>query len=259
MLVFCDSRAPETLPWGKVTLTDEVPPGYHAQQGAPRTRGPGQEPPPEGRNRSSLGPAMSHVTVMGAGRRWQVSSGHGRPLHGWDGRTGWDTNGLYERKPGSYWTCQTCLEGGGRICRGLKSRGLLGALRDEHSHYGISSPSFLPKTQWYLGTPGLQRSLWIKDQPSGIWTCLPLGSAQLPCLSPCFLSLLITSSPLPKDQKCPQACWGWGPVQRENALASSLSEPSISPGPCPLNLNSIPNKSNYRTSHSLPSNSKGWH
>ena len=68
MLVFCDSRAPETLPWGKVTLTDEVPPGYRAQQGAPRTRGPGQEPCPEGRSRSSLGPAMSHVTLMGADR-----------------------------------------------------------------------------------------------------------------------------------------------------------------------------------------------
>ena len=70
-------------------------------------------------------------------------------------------------------------------------------------------------------------------------------SAQLPCLSPCFLFLLITSTALPRDQKCCSVqrkkavlclC---SLVQRKKALASSLPEPSISPGPCPVNLNSI--------------------
>lgn len=92
------------------------------------------------------------------------------------------------------------------------------------------------------------RDTWIaevpvaKGQPSahgGSGHAYLWESAQLPCLSPCFLFLLITSSPLPRDQKCPQACWGWGLVQRKKALASSLPEPSISPGPCPVNLNSI--------------------
>lgn len=63
-------------------------------------------------------------------------------------------------------------------------------------------------------------------------------SAQLPCLSPCFLFLLITSSPLPRDQKCPQACWGWC-LCRGKGLASPYQNPGISPGPCPIKSRSI--------------------
>lgn len=123
----------------------------------------------------------------------------------------------------------------GKICRGLKSRGPVGTVRDEPFHYGISSPSFISTQS--LGTLG---DIWIAEVPVdkkvsphvGDLTCLSLGSAQVPCLSPYFPFLLVETSPLPRNQKCPGASWEWGAEQTKQAFASSSPEPLVPSGPC---------------------------